>query len=355
MAAAVVAHGALLVGGQGVEVGDDLLDRLVLPLGALEGAVGLVDVRLVVLVVMQTHGLLVDVRLQCRVVVGQGRNLVRHCRLLLGWSASSPKHIHPVPRSKCGHGGPVLPSPSRARCSLVPAGARAAIDVRRRPAVRRPWQRDRRVLRRASWPRRPRRRPACSCAGRCARTGAGVQPAVSAAPCVHGRAVAADDHDVPLTDVARPAADPRGRPARLASRPGAMPRRVRAARLLVTGVIEPDADNDGYGDETQDACPAEASLHVAPCTADIALDDVRARLRRRRPRHALRRDRRQPRAERRRRRDRHRRHPLRGAVRAHRGSRDVHPRRHRCAARCPPSRPARAACSPSCWRAPPRA
>ena len=30
--------------------------------------------------------------------------------------------------------------------------------------------------------------------------------------------------------------------------------------LLVTGVLEPDADHDGYGDESQDACPAEASL-----------------------------------------------------------------------------------------------
>jgi uncharacterized repeat protein (TIGR01451 family) len=37
------------------------------------------------------------------------------------------------------------------------------------------------------------------------------------------------------------------------------------------GVVEPDADADGYGDESQDACPTEAALHVAPCTADIAL------------------------------------------------------------------------------------
>ena len=36
-------------------------------------------------------------------------------------------------------------------------------------------------------------------------------------------------------------------------------------------MLEPDADHDDYGDESQDACPAEASLHVAPCTADIAL------------------------------------------------------------------------------------
>jgi hypothetical protein len=53
---------------------------------------------------------------------------------------------------------------------------------------------------------------------------------------------------------------------------GAMPEAfVNVNTLLVTGVIEPDADHDNYGDETQDACPAEASLHVAPCTADIVL------------------------------------------------------------------------------------
>lgn len=52
---------------------------------------------------------------------------------------------------------------------------------------------------------------------------------------------------------------------------GTMPQAFNGSTLLVTGVIEPDADNDGYGDETQDACPAEAALHVAPCHADIAL------------------------------------------------------------------------------------
>ena len=56
-----------------------------------------------------------------------------------------------------------------------------------------------------------------------------------------------------------------------------MPQAFSGTTLLVSGVIEPDADNDGYGDETQDACPAEASLHVAPCHADIALDHDRAR------------------------------------------------------------------------------
>ena len=52
---------------------------------------------------------------------------------------------------------------------------------------------------------------------------------------------------------------------------GTMPEALASGTLLVSGVIEPDADSDGWGDETQDACPAEASLHVAPCNADIAL------------------------------------------------------------------------------------
>ena len=52
---------------------------------------------------------------------------------------------------------------------------------------------------------------------------------------------------------------------------GAMPDAFNGSTLLVSGVLEPDADHDDYGDESQDACPAEASLHVAPCTADVAL------------------------------------------------------------------------------------
>jgi hypothetical protein len=45
--AAVVAHGAALVVGDLVEVLQDLLDRPVRPLGALERCVDLVDVGLV--------------------------------------------------------------------------------------------------------------------------------------------------------------------------------------------------------------------------------------------------------------------------------------------------------------------
>jgi hypothetical protein len=37
-------------------------------------------------------------------------------------------------------------------------------------------------------------------------------------------------------------------------------------QLLVQAVIERDADRDGYGDETQDACPANPDKTAVPCT-----------------------------------------------------------------------------------------
>jgi hypothetical protein len=94
--------------------------------------------------------------------------------------------------------------------------------------------------------------------------------AVSVAPAVRHGGVVAQDAATTATDVA----------VRLPIRAGdqigfhqfgAMPDAFNGSTLLVSGVIEPDADHDGYGDETQDACPAEAALHVAPCHADVAL------------------------------------------------------------------------------------
>jgi hypothetical protein len=35
--------------------------------------------------------------------------------------------------------------------------------------------------------------------------------------------------------------------------------------LLVQADIEPDADHDGFGDETQDSCPSQAAVHSGPC------------------------------------------------------------------------------------------
>jgi hypothetical protein len=40
-------------------------------------------------------------------------------------------------------------------------------------------------------------------------------------------------------------------------------------RMPVTATVEPDADGDGYGDETQDQCPTDASTHEA-CPAPKA-------------------------------------------------------------------------------------
>ena len=78
MSAGVVAHRALLVLRQGREALEHLLDGLAVELRALQRAVGLVDVGLMVLVVMDAHRLLVDVRLERVVVVGKVGDLERH-------------------------------------------------------------------------------------------------------------------------------------------------------------------------------------------------------------------------------------------------------------------------------------
>ncbi len=44
------------------------------------------------------------------------------------------------------------------------------------------------------------------------------------------------------------------------------------ARVPLSAVIEPDADNDGYGDETQDKCPQSAAVQIA-CPV-VTLDAV---------------------------------------------------------------------------------
>src|SRR5215207_1296382 len=88
--ATVVANrGALVLGDLG-QVGDDFLDGLVGPVGALESGIDLVYVGLMMLVVMHAHGGLVDVRLEGGVVIGEGRYLVRHlCSLVADSGANS--------------------------------------------------------------------------------------------------------------------------------------------------------------------------------------------------------------------------------------------------------------------------
>lgn len=39
--------------------------------------------------------------------------------------------------------------------------------------------------------------------------------------------------------------------------------------LSVSATVEPDADHDGYGDETQDSCPTIASIHTGVCATDL--------------------------------------------------------------------------------------
>src|SRR3954470_12576818 len=41
-------------------------------------------------------------------------------------------------------------------------------------------------------------------------------------------------------------------------------------RVNVSATLEPDADGDGFGDETQDGCPVNAATS-GPCTVDLAL------------------------------------------------------------------------------------
>jgi hypothetical protein len=47
-----------------------------------------------------------------------------------------------------------------------------------------------------------------------------------------------------------------------------------AARIPVAAAVEPDADNDGFGDETQDKCPSDAS-NQGPCN-DFQVASIKA-------------------------------------------------------------------------------
>lgn len=49
---------------------------------------------------------------------------------------------------------------------------------------------------------------------------------------------------------------------------------VEPARVPVSAVIEPDADNDGYGDETQDKCPQSAAFQTECPTVKLDLSSA---------------------------------------------------------------------------------
>jgi hypothetical protein len=67
--------------------------------------------------------------------------------------------------------------------------------------------------------------------------------------------VACDKAQTGYSDHYRPSEDPA---------PGSTPLLFQPepnAQLDIAATLEPDADNDGYGDETQDQCPTDASTH----------------------------------------------------------------------------------------------
>jgi hypothetical protein len=82
MTTGVVADRALLVGGHVVELGKDLLDRDVSPLGSLKRGIGVLHIRRVMLVVMDLHRVSVDVGLERIEGVGERRKGVGHAYLL---------------------------------------------------------------------------------------------------------------------------------------------------------------------------------------------------------------------------------------------------------------------------------
>jgi hypothetical protein len=46
---------------------------------------------------------------------------------------------------------------------------------------------------------------------------------------------------------------------------------AQSARVILEATIEPDADGDGYGDETQDSCPLDPAVHTGSCDVDLGV------------------------------------------------------------------------------------
>jgi uncharacterized repeat protein (TIGR01451 family) len=42
-------------------------------------------------------------------------------------------------------------------------------------------------------------------------------------------------------------------------------------RIGVSAVVEPDADGDSFGDQSQDSCPTDTGVHTGPCPADVSI------------------------------------------------------------------------------------
>jgi uncharacterized repeat protein (TIGR01451 family) len=43
------------------------------------------------------------------------------------------------------------------------------------------------------------------------------------------------------------------------------------SKIGVSAVVEPDADGDGFGDESQDSCPTDPAVHTGACPADVSI------------------------------------------------------------------------------------
>src|SRR4029079_9784701 len=124
VAAGVVADGGAV--RDRVEVLEDLLDVLVGPLAAFEGGVGLVDVSLVVLVVVDAHRRLVDVGLERVVVVRKVGDFICHLRVSLSFVDLSWGLLNLYPRGA----RPLAKRPGRERIRNRDRG----------PAARRSWR-----------------------------------------------------------------------------------------------------------------------------------------------------------------------------------------------------------------------
>jgi hypothetical protein len=44
-----------------------------------------------------------------------------------------------------------------------------------------------------------------------------------------------------------------------------------ASTLAVEATLEPDADHDGFGDETEDSCPTDPAIHEGSCQVDVGV------------------------------------------------------------------------------------
>ncbi len=95
MAAAVVADDAANVFRDGVQVADEVVDGFRGQIGVVgQRGIHVVDVGLVVLVVMQLHGLRVDERLEGGVVVRKRCKFVSHRGNLLSWDCTVSVEAH---------------------------------------------------------------------------------------------------------------------------------------------------------------------------------------------------------------------------------------------------------------------